>query len=132
MKAIVGKLAIAAAVTALLPAAARACEPAPRAAFRAAVVPPAIVVQPAVRFAVPPPPAVALRVNAGFYPERHEHGWYAWRARERAELRSEYARLDGVRARFYAVPHRPGRVRQFEAWYAHEHAELDARWARVS
>ena len=51
---------------------------------------------------------------------------------ERAELRAEYARLDDTRARFYAFPHRPWRVRQFEAWYSHQHAELDARWARVS
>jgi hypothetical protein len=63
---------------------------------------------------------------------RAEPGRWAWRARERAALRAEYARLEDSRARFYAAPHRPWRVRQFEAWYAHEHAELDARWARVS
>jgi hypothetical protein len=59
-------------------------------------------------------------------------GWFAWRARERAELRASYQRLDGARARFYAVPEPPWRTHRFEAWYAHEHAELDARWARVS
>ena len=54
-----------------------------------------------------------------------------WRARERAELRAGYARLDDARADFYSVPHRRWRVERFEAWYGRERAELDARWARL-
>jgi hypothetical protein len=55
-----------------------------------------------------------------------------WRVRARVALRAEYDRLDQARADFYAVPHRPWRVRRFEAWYAQERASLDVRWARVS
>ncbi|ACG75344.1 conserved hypothetical protein [Anaeromyxobacter sp. K] len=54
-----------------------------------------------------------------------------WRARERAALRAEYARLDAARDRFYArwngYPP-PGKARKFERWYAHERGELDRRW----
>lgn len=132
MKTLTRKLALAAAVAALAPAAARACEQPSRVA-RVAVEAPA--------------PTVIMKVDARWGDDdrrdrewredhdgwrREEPGRYAWRARERAELRAELARLEDTRARFYAVPHRPWRVRQFEAWYAHEHAELDARWARVS
>ncbi len=140
MKTLIRKIALAAAVAALAPAAARACEQ-PR---------------PAGRILVERAPAVITNVDARWGDDddrrprewrddhdgswrgdrdgwrREEPGRFAWRARERAELRAAYARLDETRERFYAVPHRPWRVRQFEAWYAHEHAELDARWARVS
>ncbi len=144
------KLALAAAVAGLAPAAAHACDlprPAERAAFPSSG------------------PAAVVRVDAPWRDEDrgwregdrdrdwrdgdHDRdrrwrdgdregwrprvpGWFAWRARERAELRTEYARLDDARARFYAVPQPPWRVRRFEAWYAHEHAQLDVRWARVS
>lgn len=134
MKTIIRKIALVTAVAALGPAAARACEP-----------------KPVVRVAVTPP-AVVWKVDARWgdddrndreWRDDGREGWRrdewrraqqrnTWAARERAELRAEYARLDDTRARFYAFPHRPWRVRQFEAWYSHQHAELDARWARVS
>ncbi len=141
MKTLIRKLALAAAVAALAPAAARACEP-QRPVARVAVTAPAVIWK------------VDARWGDGDHRDgdwrdgdrrdgdwrdgdrdgwrRHQPGRWAWVSRERAELRIEYARLDQTRARFYAFPHRPWRMRQFEAWYAHEHAELDARWARVS
>ncbi len=140
MKTLIRKIALAAAVAALAPAAARACEQP----------------VPVRRILVERSPAVIRNVDARWGDDddwrdrdrredhdrwqgqdrdgwrREEPGRWAWRARERAELRAAYARLDETREHFYAVPHRPWRVRQFEAWYAHEHAELDARWSRVS
>lgn len=113
------KLALAAALTAAVPAAAHA-KPCDR------DLP--VVVHPA------PAPA-PLPAPAGWHEDRwddrgprHADGW---RARERAALRGEYARLETSRDRFYArwnghPP--PGKARRFERWYAHERAELDRRW----
>lgn len=128
------RIALAAAVAALAPAAARACErEQPKVVVRAPL----------------PVPAVSWTVAAHWGDDgdrddrrwrdgarhdgwrRHAPGYWAWRARERAELRAAYARLDEARERFHAAPHRPWRVREFEAWYARERAELDARWARL-
>jgi hypothetical protein len=125
-----------AAAAVLAPAAAHACDNAP-----------------------PPQPAVRIELRAKAGPGVVRAGWTdrddrygrgddrgtwrdgererRWRQREllerqRAQLRGEYARLDQARADFYAFPHRPWRVRQFEAWYTHERAELDARWQLVA
>lgn len=147
------ELALIAAAATLAPAAALAHEPGPRPSIHAGVHVqlPAVAVVPPAR-AVPPPTVIrvddddwrdgpgqerwrrgdAWRDGPAYGGWRHQHGWYSWRARERMELRSEYARLDEARARFYAFPRSRWSVRRFEAWYAREHAELDARWARVS
>jgi len=140
MKTLARKIALAAAVAAMAPAAARAGEQ-PQPVRR-------MLVEPAAMIGVDARPGEGDRSGPGWREDRdregwrgdrdgdrwrrREPGWTAWRARERAQLRVEYARLDEARQRFYAWPHRPWRVRQFEAWYAHEHAELEARWARVS
>jgi hypothetical protein len=52
-----------------------------------------------------------------------------WRARERARLRVEFARLDDQRADFYARwGWHPRKVARFERWYTAERAELQRRW----
>ncbi|WP_232287365.1 hypothetical protein [Anaeromyxobacter dehalogenans] len=113
------KLALAAALTAAVPAAAHAK--------------PCDHDGPAVAYPAPVP--APLPAPAGWRddrwddrgPRRHD----GWRARERAALRAEYARLDAARDRFYArwngAPP-PGKARRFERWYAHERGELDRRW----
>ncbi len=161
MTTLIRKLALAAAVTALAPGAARACE-SPRPAARVAVTAPAVIWKVDARWGDGDHRDGDWRDGDhrdgdwrdGDHREgdwrdgdrrgegwrdgdhdrsrRSEPGRWAWVSRERVQLRADYARLDETRARFYSFPHRPWRVRQFEAWYAHEHAELDARWARVS
>ncbi|GAO04524.1 hypothetical protein [Anaeromyxobacter sp. PSR-1] len=121
MKNVARKLALAAALTAAVPAAAHA-KPCDHDA-------------PVVAYPAPAPVPAPLPAPAGWRddrwddrgPRRHE----GWRARERAALRAEYARLDAARDQFYArwngYPP-PGKARKFERWYAHERGELDRRW----
>lgn len=118
MKKIVSKLALAAALAAAVPAAARAepCDDHDRRAPAPAVYVPAQTVY---------TPAGQWR---GHDRPRHD----GWRAQEQARLRIEFARLDEARDRFYAVHHRRGEVRRFERWYGERRAELERRWSEVS
>ncbi len=115
---LVSKLALAAALTAAVPAAALASDCAHDRRGPVAVYP-------------VPAPAPAFQVRADLrYGGRHH---VSWREQERARLRHEYARLDDARADFYARPGvRRGQVRRFERWYAAERSELDRQWSALS
>lgn len=127
MTTLVSKLALAAALTALLPAAALAdgCDHDRGAAVAVYPAPPPVYV---------PAPAPAYRYEPGpVYGPAHRHDGWRWRAEERARLRAEYARLDRIRDDFYARPGvRRGQARRFEAWYADRRAELDQQWSALS
>lgn len=117
---LLSKLAIAATLTAAVPAVALAsgCEHDHRAPVAVYPVPAA-------------PPVVYGGVEVRFGGQRQRH--LSWREQERARLRHEYARLDDARADFYARPGvRRGQVRRFERWYAAERAELDRQWEALS
>lgn len=126
MTTLFSKLALAAALTATIPAAALASDCQHDHG------------RPVAAYPVPAPaPAVYGSVVFGV---DHEYGraverrrQASWREQERARLRLEYARLDEARADFYARPGvRRGQVRKFERWYAAERAELDREWSALS
>jgi hypothetical protein len=113
---LISKLALAAALTAALPAAARPCDE--------------DVAAPAVIYPVPARAPVAYGREYGDQYEGRRH--VGWREQERARLRLEYARLDDARADFYARPGvRRGQVRRFERWYVAQRAELDRQWSTL-
>lgn len=131
MKALFSKLALSAALTALIPAAALAdgCD---HDRGPTAVVYPAPPPAPVYAPAYAPGPGYQVQAAPAYGPMHRHDGW-RWRAEERARLRAEYDRLDQIRADFYARPGlRRGQAGRFESWYAARRAELDRRWSALS
>jgi hypothetical protein len=126
MKTVARSLAIAAALAAALPLAARADprEEESRRGDRHA--PPAHGL---------PPPAPGLGHDLE---ERHTRGGFPlvrpdWRARELRRIRAEMAELDARRAAFHARwAGRPGKLRRFDRWYFAERATLERRYVRLA
>lgn len=113
MKPLIHKLAVAALVLAILPAAAAArdCD-----RDRDPIAYPA------------PQPYPYPEPAPGWQGDRRPWGEGSWRWRELAEIRGEMRDLDARRAEFYARwGWRPGQVRRFERWYAWRRAELERR-----
>jgi hypothetical protein len=117
MRTIARSLAIAAALAAALPLAARADRRD----------------DPAGRHGVPPPAYGTPAPAPGHAPGRVPFRRHDWRANELRRIRSEIAALDARRAWFHERwAGRPGKLHRFDRWYFAERTALERRWSQLA